>query len=153
MDDVEAFTGQAPALALLTQWLSTARINLEPIVVLQGPPGSGKTWLTERLADMVEPNITTVFAVGDRRNASRSLLPFKRIHRAQLSATHTAKALFPEAAATVPHCGPAIKALLQLVLNRGERLQTERTSFLDSDEREILFGLQRLAGDGHLLVV
>jgi DNA polymerase III delta prime subunit len=153
MADVEAFTGQAHALAQLMQWLSMPRVNLEPIVVLEGPPGTGKTWLTERLADALESSTTTVFAVGDRQNVSRDLLPFKRIHRARFHAAHAAKTLLPEAAASIPHFGSAIRALLQLVLSRGEMSQTERTSFLDADEREILFNLQRITGDDHLLLV
>jgi hypothetical protein len=128
----------------------------DPVHLIEGPSGSGKSWLLGAVCDRWRTGERPVVRVsGDAQYSRRARYAFSsaiarltsRLEDWRLVKTAGAKV----AGVTVPGGGLAA-FVVDVIANSRENQQKRAARFLSDEEREILFHLQRLAGDSHLLL-
>ena len=128
----------------------------DPVHLIEGPSGSGKSWLLSAVCDRWRTGDRPVMRVaGDAQYSRRVRYPFSsaiarltsRLDDWRMVKSAGAKV----AGATVPGGGLAA-FVVDVIANSRENQQKRAARFLSDEEREILFHLQRLAGDSPLLL-
>jgi hypothetical protein len=127
------------------------------INVIQGPPGIGKSWLAKGIGAMWErAGGSTVVAQGDLLRSDVSLYPLG-FAMAGLSSgwrtVGTAIADTATAAESLVGTAGVITGTVRTIVQLRPKRRRARTMFLGDAEQQILFDLERLAGQRPLLVI
>ncbi|HET7436913.1 MAG TPA: ATP-binding protein [Thermoanaerobaculia bacterium] len=160
MDGLVPEASRVAELTRQKELLDDISIGLElardPVPLIEGPSGSGKSWLLGAVCDRWRTGDRPVIRVaGDAEYSRRVRYPFSsaiarltsRLDDWRLVKSASAKV----AGATLPAGGLAT-FVVDVIANSRENQQKRATRFLSDEEREILFHLQRLAGDSSLLL-
>lgn len=152
-------TGVWSALGYDETALSIARTLSESdeIVVIQGPPGIGKSWLAKGVGALwTDAGGATVVAEGDRIRSDVSLYPLG-FALAGLSSSWRA-AVPPALAAAragekLVGTGGIVTGTVQTLLKLRPKARKARQVYLGEHEQQVLFELERLAAGRPLLMI
>ena len=151
MSEISRLTGQSDALRRLLDWYDE---NDNRTIRIEGPAGSGKSWLADRLvAYGTSPTSSIILAVGDLWNAGRRLIPFMVALESAGRFSRIARVALPELTRAVPQVGSSASILVQNILQYDELRQSRQTPYLDQAERDLLYELQRVAKEQRLVLV
>lgn len=154
MDGIAELTGQSSLLSRIVE-----KLNKRERVrgLLEGPPGSGKSWLLEQLLSQWEQQHDKgLLLPGDRAFSDRGYAPwFSGLSRAEdrLESKRLIHRAVSEAGKTIPTVGNLVTFALGILLDSKEKQQRSKTLHLNNEEHEILFRLQSIAGNNPLLVI
>jgi len=128
----------------------------DPVHLIEGPSGSGKSWLVGAVCDRWRTGDRPVVRVaGDAQYSRRVRYPFtSAIARltSRLDDWRLAKSAGAKVAGAALPSGGLATFVVDVIANSRENQQKRAARFLSDEEREILFHLQRLAGDSSLLL-
>jgi AAA ATPase-like protein len=155
MSDIGDLTGQSAVLRQILDWIESPSTDT---LVLEGPPGCGKTWVTDQLQSTNE--VTVLFAAGDRARTKRDLFPFNlAIDRAHVTPDRGAdfgqflKDVLPEASKGIPFGGAGASHVLQNAFNHRAIDVARRTRALGQEQRDVVLALESLAKTERVLLV
>lgn len=147
-------TGQNLALSELISWLKHQQSS--QCVVIEGPAGSGKSWLVEELKRHTYAREKYLFirAAGDATNTARPLLPFYSALARTQRITQVLKGVATSGAQASPfRTGALASFMVDTVLNWKEKNNAALTPFLSITERDILTELNVRTGKSPLVLV
>ena len=154
MDGIADLTGQSSLLSRIVE-----KLNKNGLVrgLLDGPSGSGKSWLLEQLLTQWErQNHKGLILSGDRAFSDRGYAPwFSGLSRAEdrLESKRLVRRAVSETGKVIPAVGNLVTFALDILLDSKEKQQRSKTLQLNNEEHEILFRLQSFAGSQPLLVI
>jgi DNA polymerase III delta prime subunit len=154
MRDAAEITGQKHVLSKLRDWLENK--GSSKCVVVEGPSGSGKSWLINELGHhlLSFAGRVVIRAAGDPLNSSRPLLPLLgALARTQRVSRFIKGAAVAGAQASPFSTGALLSFIVENSLNWKEKNSAALTPFLTVAERDILVELQLRAGKSQLLLV
>jgi len=147
-------TGQDQVLSQLMTWLEDHQ-KLQ-CMVIEGPTGSGKSWLVDELEHHPSTREKYLFikATGDSANTTRPLLPFlSAISRAQRISRVLKGVAVAGAQASPFRTGALASFMVDAVLNWKEKNSASMTPYLTGAERDILTELNTRVGKSKLVLV
>lgn len=130
----------------------------ESLVGLVGLPGSGKSYTCDKLIQSwVEMDHAIVSAPGDQYQRARRYFPFQQAI-SQSGAMRQillkgASGAVVKGVSSIPFAGPLAGFVIERLFAHEADLAKERIQFLSTEEQNILYHLQRIAGNKPLLVV
>lgn len=134
------------------------RLEGERLVGLVGLPGSGKSFTCARLIQSwTEKDAVAVTAPGDEYQKARRNFPFQ--HAVSQSSMgkqlllKSASGAVAKGAAAIPFAGPLAGFVIEKLFAHAVDSAKERYQFLSTEEQNILYHLQRIAGKKPLLIV
>lgn len=149
--------------AVIDDILDAARRDPAFRGVLRGPPGSGKTRALRSIIKVWESDgHRTFIASGVKTQANRALSPFTEglvEGRSTLAAELRRKSLVARLPSLVPTVGGmlapggSLSAITETVLQNSENRQRAAAPNLNSNEQDIVFHLQNIAGEKRLLLI
>jgi Flp pilus assembly protein TadD len=154
MRDIASLTGQRSALAHIRAELGS---DFSSRLLVEGPPGCGKSWLLRALSQEWTGSKRPVFtARGDRSASARALSPFHNglaPLKIDLQLDRLSKSGVAKIGSVVPIAGSLLSFLLEACFQAAERKQRSETPQLNAAEQEILFQLQHVARKSELLLI
>lgn len=147
-----SLTGQDAALSTIREWVGAKDVH--PRLTLEGPSGSGKSWVVKEITRLLSGDRRVVLvAEGDPFNGNRQLLPLAIALSRAPRLRRLAKTAASEAGRGVPMAGSFIQFSVNMLLNYREIAQTHQTPFLPQAERELLIEIERRAEENDVLIV
>jgi hypothetical protein len=154
MRGIASLTGQRSALAEITAELENGSPSR---LLVEGPPGCGKSWLLREVSDQwIRSKRPAFTATGDRSASARALSPFHNgltSLKIDLQLGRLVKSGVAKIGSMVPMAGSLLSFLLEACFQAAERKQRSETPQLNSAEQEILFQLQHVARKAELLLI
>ncbi len=154
MTSIGSLTGQSAALREILDWLDSETTSA---LILEGPPGCGKTWVTTQLFTV--GGRTVLFASGESPYADRALFPWNialdRAHETPQRSAEVrrfAKTVGLEGAKAIPVAGQGANVFQSLIAYRETGL-ARRTRALEPGQRDVLLDLQEIAKSDRLVLV
>ncbi|MDD2719751.1 MAG: AAA family ATPase [Gallionella sp.] len=134
------------------------RLGGERLVGLVGLPGSGKSFTCARLIQSwTEKDVVAVTAPGDEYQKARRNFPFQHaVSQSSMSKQlllKSASGAVAKGAAAIPFAGPLAGFVIEKLFAHAVDSAKERYQFLSTEEQNILYHLQRIAGKKPLLIV
>ncbi|MDP1869986.1 MAG: ATP-binding protein, partial [Gallionella sp.] len=130
----------------------------ERLVGLVGLPGSGKSFTCARLIQSwTEKDVVAVTAPGDEYQKARRNFPFQHaVSQSSMSKQlllKSASGAVAKGAAAIPFAGPLAGFVIEKLFAHAVDSAKERYQFLSTEEQNILYHLQRIAGKKSLLII
>lgn len=153
MNKIEQINGQSAAIEAIFE----RREPRKEVFTITGPTGSGVTWALNKCSGKWQAHGGIVLQVrGEATAQSRVLFPWltmampgvKKLARMEVlkdTISHSSKA--------IPVIGQAASFLVQEVLNYKKRQLARQALFLNTQEQDILYVVQRCAGQNRLMLV
>lgn len=153
MNKIEDINGQLAAI----EFLFERRKTQKEVITLTGPLGSGVTWALNKCSGRWQARGGAVLqARGDATAKGRSLFPWLTMAMPgakELARLEVLKDTISHSSRAIPVIGQAASYLVQEVLNYKKRQLARRAMFLNTQEQDILYVIQRCARQDRFMLV
>jgi len=153
MHKIEQINGQSVAVETILE----RRKPGKEVFTLTGSLGSGVTWALNKCSNRWQAGGGAVLqARGDAMAKGRSLFPWLTMAMPgakQLARLEVLKETISHSSKAIPVIGQAASYLVQEVLNYQKRQLARQTLFLNTQEQDILYVIQRCARQDRLMLV
>lgn len=134
------------------------RLEREQLVGLVGLPGSGKSFTCAQLIQAwTDKDAVAVTAPGDEYQRARRNFPFQYVvsqwSMGKQLLLKSASGAVAKGAAAIPFAGPLAGFVIEKLFAHAVDSAKERYQFLSTEEQNILYHLQKIAGKKPLLII